>query len=67
MASILVQVKAAARIAMYLMLAFFAISLWQDPAGSAQATIDFIKAVGNFFSSLVEKLATFVRGLFSAE
>ena len=66
MHSLLVQVKAAARIALYLVLAFFAISLWQDPAGSAEATMHFFQALGNFFSSLIEKLATFVRGLFSA-
>lgn len=65
MASILVQVKAAARIAMYLMLAFFAINLWQDPAGSAQATVDFIGGVGGFFSSLIDKLVTFAKGLTS--
>ena len=63
MASILVQVKAAARIAMYLAVAFFVINLWQDPAGSARATMDFIGGVGHFFASLIDKLGTFGKSL----
>ena len=63
MASVLIQLKAAVRIAVYLLLAFFAISLWQDPAGSAQATLDFVKGVGNFFAALIDKLVSFVKGL----
>lgn len=63
MASLLAQCKAAGRIAMYLMLAYFAIQLWQDPAGSAQATVDFVGGVGHFFSSLIDKIGQFVKGL----
>lgn len=63
MASILVQLKAAAKIAAYLVAAFMAISLWQDPAGSAQATIDFVHGVGGFFAALINKLITFAKGL----
>ena len=63
MASLLAQCKAAGRIAMYLMLAYFAIQLWQDPAGSARATIDFVGGVGHFFASLIDKIGQFVKGL----
>jgi len=63
MASLLAQVKAAGRIAMYLMIAFFAIKLWQDPSGSAHATVNFISGVGHFFSSLIDKIGKFVQGL----
>ena len=62
MASVLVQLKAAARIAVYLLLAYFAISLWQDPSGSAQATLDFLGGVGNFFATLIDKLVSFGKG-----
>ncbi|MGB8858069.1 MAG: hypothetical protein WCC60_02385 [Ilumatobacteraceae bacterium] len=57
------QVKAAARIAMYLMIAYFAIKLWQNPSGSADATVNFIGAVGRFFASLIDKIGQFVQGL----
>jgi hypothetical protein len=48
---------------MYLVLAYFAISLWQDPAGAAQATLDFVKGIGNLFATLIDKLVAFVRSL----
>lgn len=63
MASLLTQFKAAGRIVMYLTLAFFAIKLWQDPAGSAHATVNFITGVGHFFASLIDKVGEFVKGL----
>lgn len=63
MASVLEQAKAAARIAMYLVIAYFAIKLWQDPAGSARATMGFIQGVGNFFASLISKLGTFAKSM----
>lgn len=63
MAALLEQLKAAGRIAFYLMLAFLAIHLWQDPSGSAQATVDFVKGVGSFFASLFDKVGEFVKGL----
>jgi hypothetical protein len=63
MAALLEQFKAIARIAMYLVLAFLLIQLWQDPSGAAQATLDFIGSIGHFFSSLIDKISEFVRGL----
>jgi hypothetical protein len=63
MVSVLAQLKAVGRIAMYLLLAFFAISLWQDPSGSAQATLDVVKGIGTFFAALIDKLVSFVRSL----
>ncbi len=63
MAALLAQFKAASRIALYLFVAFLAINLWQDPSGSAQATVDFIKGVGNFFAALFDKVGEFVKGL----
>jgi hypothetical protein len=63
MASVLEQAKAAARIAMYLIIAYFAIKLWQDPYGSAQATMNFIQGVGRFFASVINKVGVFARGL----
>lgn len=63
MASILEQAKAAARIALYLFIAYVAIKLWQDPAGSARATMSFVRGVGNFFAVLINKIGTFAKGL----
>jgi hypothetical protein len=63
MAALLEQFKAIARIAIYLVLAFLLIQLWQDPSGAAQATLDFIGGIGHFFSSLIDKVSEFVRGL----
>lgn len=63
MAMILNQAKAALRILMYLMVAFFAIKLWQDPSGSADATVSFIGSVGHFFAALINKLGEFVQSL----
>ena len=63
MQSVLVQAKAAVRIAMYLAIAYFAIKLWQDPYGSARATMGFVQGVGNFFASVINKIGTFVNGL----
>jgi len=63
MASVLEQAKALIRIAMYLGVAYFVIKLWQDPYGSARATMSFIGAVGHFFAAVITKLGTFVNGL----
>ncbi len=65
MAMILNQAKAGLRILMYLMVAFFAIKLWQDPAGSADTTVNFVGSVGHFFASLINKLGEFVQRLAS--
>ena len=63
MAMILNQAKAALRIAMYLLVAFLAIKLWQDPSGSADWTVNFIGSVGHFFAALINKLGEFVQSL----
>ena len=61
--SVLGQLKAATKIALYLFVAFVVIRLWQDPSGSGHATVDFINSIGSFFSSAVDKLGEFVRSL----
>ncbi len=63
MAAMLEQFKALARIALYLLVAFLLIQLWQDPGGAAQATMDFVSGVGHFFASLFDKIGEFVSGL----
>jgi len=63
MTSALAQVKAISRVAFYLLVAFLVIRLWQDPAGSAAATVKFIGSIGSFFSSAINKLSEFVRSL----
>lgn len=61
--SALSQLKAISRVAFYLLVAFLVIRLWQDPTGSADATVNFIGSIGSFFSDAVDKLSQFVRGL----
>ena len=61
--SVLAQLKAITRIALYLFAAFVVIRLWQDPSGSGHATVDFISSIGSFFASAVDKLSAFVRSL----
>ena len=63
MAGLLNQLRAAARIGVYLLIAYVAIQLWQDPKGAAQATVDMIEGVGQFFATLLDKIGQFVRGL----
>lgn len=61
--SALGQLKAISRVAFYLLVAFLVIRLWQDPAGSADATANFIGSIGSFFSDAINKLSTFVQSL----
>jgi len=61
--SILSQLKALTRIAIYLFVAFVVIRLWQDPSGSGHATVDFVNSIGSFFAATVDKLSTFIRSL----
>lgn len=63
MTALLEQFKTIARILLYLFIAFLLIQLWQDPSGAADATMNFIGGVGNFFSSLIDKIGQFVSGL----
>jgi hypothetical protein len=61
--SALAQLKAVARVCFYLIVAFMVIRLWQDPAGAADATVNFVESIGSFFATAVDKLSQFVRGL----
>jgi hypothetical protein len=63
MASLLEQVKAVARIGLYLVLAYLAVRLWQDPAGAGHATLNFVGGIGHFFASLIDKIGQFVKSL----
>ena len=63
MTSALAQLKAVSRVVLYLLVAFLGIRLWQDPAGAANETVNFIGSIGSFFSSAVDKLSQFFRGL----
>jgi hypothetical protein len=63
MTSALAQLKAVGRIAFYLLVAFLVIRLWQDPAGAADSTVNFIGSIGSFFADAVDKLSAFVQGL----
>jgi hypothetical protein len=47
----------------YLSAAFVVVSIWRDPAGSANAAGNFLGSVGNFFSTAIDKVSTFLRGL----
>ena len=42
---------------------FFVMSFWQDPAGSADTFTSFVDSVGSFFSAVIDKGVTFVKGL----
>jgi hypothetical protein len=57
------QLKAITRVVFYLLVAFLVIRLWQDPTGSANTTVNFVDSIGSFFSSAIDKLSQFVRGL----
>ncbi len=61
--SALAQLKAVTRVGFYLLVAFMVIRLWQDPSGSADATVNFVGSIGSFFASAVDKLAEFIRSL----
>jgi hypothetical protein len=61
--SALGQLKAISRVAFYLLVAFLVIRLWQDPAGSADATVNFVGSIGSFFADAIDKLSEFVKSL----
>ena len=63
MASLLTQFKAAGKIALYLVVAYVAIKLWQDPAGAADSTVNVIGSIGSFFAALIDQIGTFVQSL----
>ena len=47
----------------YLSVAFVIVSVWRDPAGSARVAGDFLGTVGGFFSRVIDKVASFIKGL----
>jgi hypothetical protein len=51
------------RIAVILLVAFVALSLWTDPAGTADVFGSFFSTVGDFLANVVDKGATFFRSL----
>lgn len=51
------------KILIYLSLAFVIVSVWRDPAGSADAAGSFLSTVGTFFGAVIDKSAAFVKGL----
>jgi hypothetical protein len=63
MTSALAQLKAITRVAFYLLIAFLVVRLWQDPSGSADATVNFVGSIGSFFSDAIDKISVFVRSL----
>lgn len=63
MTTVLAQLKAGSRIALYLFVAFLAIQFWQNPSGSADAVVSFFGAVASFCSTAVDKVAQFVQSL----
>ena len=48
------------RIALYLVIAFVILFIWNDPAGAGDAISAFFSDVGSFFSDLFSKFADFV-------
>jgi hypothetical protein len=52
------------KILLYLVIAFVVVSIWQNPEGAAEAAGDFLGSVGEFFSELIDRTATFIGGLF---
>jgi hypothetical protein len=51
------------KILVYLALAFVIVSVWSDPAGSANAAGNFLHEVGGFFSTAIDKGSAFLKGL----
>lgn len=51
-------------ILIYLAIAFVIVSIWQNPADASQRAGDFLGGLGGFLEDLIDKSATFVKGLF---
>ena len=51
------------KILIYLSLAFVVVSVWRDPAGSADAAGAFLSSVGSFFAAVIDKGSAFLKGL----
>ncbi len=50
----------------YLAIAFVLVSIWKQPDQSARSASDFLGGIGSFVGQLVDKSATFVKGLFKS-
>jgi hypothetical protein len=55
------------KVLLYLIVAFLIVSVWRNPIDSAHAAGHFLAAVGDFFASLIEKIATFITNLASGD
>jgi hypothetical protein len=53
----------AKQVLLYLIIAFVIVSVWKDPATSADYAGDFLGQVGGFFKTLYSKIAEFMNGL----
>jgi hypothetical protein len=51
------------KLLVYLSLAFVVVSVWRDPAGSADAAGAFLSSVGSFFAAVIDKGSAFLKGL----
>jgi hypothetical protein len=51
------------KILLYLVIAFIVFSIWTNPTGSASTTGHFLSHIGNFVSTLIDKIALFLKSL----
>ena len=51
------------QVAMYLIIAFLVVSVWKDPAVSADYAGDFLSLVGRFLVELYRKASQFIEGV----
>jgi hypothetical protein len=52
-----------AKVLIYLGVTFVIVAVWRDPTGSAEAFGHFLAEVGNFFMTVIDKVAAFFKGL----
>jgi hypothetical protein len=63
MTTVLSQLKAGSKVGVYLLIAFLALSFWQDPSGSADALGNVAGGIASFCATVVDKLAEFIKSL----
>ena len=51
------------QILLTLVVVFVVLSIWNDPASTSTSAGQFLGKLGHFISTLVDKAATFVKGL----
>lgn len=51
------------QVLLYLIIAFVIVSIWKDPADSADKAGTFLGSVGNFLVDLIDKSSSFIKGL----